>query len=52
MDFKDAKELIDSLRDNFFNRLKAKTGWGKEEIKMQFERAISDTFIASWDKKN
>ena len=51
MEFKTAKELIDDLRDCFFKRLNAKTGWGKEDVKMEFERAISDAFVASWDKK-
>lgn len=51
INFKDAKELMNTLRDKFFARLKTKTGWGREELKMEFERAISETFISSWDKK-
>lgn len=52
MTFKDAKDLTDILRDKFFNRLMVKTGWGREELKFEFERAISETFIASWDKRD
>jgi len=51
MNFKKASDLIDTLRTKFYERLNRKTGWGKEELKMEFERAISDTFIASWDTK-
>ena len=52
MQFSEAKDLIDILRDKFFHRLKAKAGWGKLEIQMEFEKAISDTFIAEWDKRD
>lgn len=27
------------LRDEFYKRLERKTGWGKEEIKKEFEQA-------------
>lgn len=27
------------LRDEFFKRLERKTGWGKEEVKKEFEQA-------------
>jgi hypothetical protein len=28
-----------SLRDEFYKRLERKTGWGKEEVKREFEEA-------------
>lgn len=51
-EFAKIKDILDDLRNHFFDRLKKKTGWGKEEVKIEFERAISDTMIAAWDKKD
>jgi hypothetical protein len=31
--------FIESLRQEFHQELSAKTGWGREELKMAFERA-------------
>ena len=36
-------KFIESLRQEFHEQLSAKTGWGREELKMAFERAISNT---------
>lgn len=36
-------EFIDVLREAFHQELSAKTGWGREELKRAFERAISST---------
>ena len=38
-----AKELIDRFRTEFFNRLSRKTGWGREELRLEFEGAALDT---------
>ncbi len=35
--------FITSLRQAFHQELTAKTGWGREELKLAFERAISST---------
>lgn len=37
-----AKELIDNIKSEFFGRLDRKTGWGKKEVKMEFEGAVID----------
>jgi len=34
-------EFIESLRHAFHQELSAKTGWGREELKLAFERAVS-----------
>jgi hypothetical protein len=36
-------QFIESLRQAFHRELSAKTGWGREELKMAFERAVSNT---------
>lgn len=43
---KDLKEFISTLRARFHERLEAKTGWGKEELKREFELALSDALMA------
>lgn len=50
-EFAKIKDIMDDLRTTFFDKLNRKTGWGKEEVKMEFEKAISDTFISAWDKR-
>jgi hypothetical protein len=35
-------EFIESLRQAFHQELSAKTGWGREELKLAFERAVSN----------
>lgn len=32
-------EYRQNLRDEFFKRLERKTGWGKEEVKKEFDQA-------------
>jgi hypothetical protein len=34
-------EFLNLLREKFYAELSAKTGWGREELKLAFERAIS-----------
>ncbi len=34
-------DFLDSLREAFHQGLSAKTGWGREELKLVFERAIA-----------
>jgi hypothetical protein len=34
--------FVESLRQEFHKELSAKTGWGREELKVAFERAISN----------
>jgi len=35
--------FLEDLRQAFHKELSAKTGWGREELKMAFERAVSNT---------
>lgn len=49
-EFAQITEVLDALRATFFKRLQCKTGWGKVELKLEFERAVSDTMAALWDK--
>lgn len=41
--------FIKLLRDNFSARISAKTGWGKNELMMVFERAVIDTMTQTMD---
>lgn len=34
--------FIEDLRRRFYDRLDTKTGWGTEEVKRQFETAITE----------
>jgi hypothetical protein len=40
-------EFIENLRHAFHKELSAKTGWGREELKLAFERAISNTLAGT-----
>lgn len=35
-------DFLRALREKFYAELSAKTGWGREELKVAFERAISN----------
>ena len=43
------KGLINQVKEVFFGRLERKTGWGKEEVKRQFEQALSDVLMDRLD---
>ena len=45
------KNLINLLRKEFFERLETKTGWGKEQIKKEFEQSVNDVVLSLLDKK-
>jgi hypothetical protein len=40
-------EFIETLRQTFHRELSAKTGWGREELKLAFERAVSNTLAST-----
>jgi len=40
---KKLSEFLKALCERFYGELSAKTGWGREKLKVAFERAISDT---------
>jgi hypothetical protein len=35
------RRMTEQLRTEFFDRLERKTGWGKEEIRKEFDAAIT-----------
>lgn len=35
-------KIIDKIREKFYKRVDGKTGWGKNELKAEFEKAIAD----------
>lgn len=35
-------DFLKALRESFHHELSAKTGWGREELKAAFERAVSN----------
>ena len=39
------RDLLKYIREEFYAELQAKTGWGREELKIVFERAISNCTI-------
>ena len=39
------------LRDAFFERLDRKTGWGKEEVKKEFEQAGEEVILKMLEEK-
>lgn len=39
------KDLIKHIREEFYAEIAVKTGWGKEELKIVFERAISNAMV-------
>lgn len=44
------KSFIEKLRMNFYKRLDRKTGWGKVELREEFEQALTDTTIDEADE--
>jgi hypothetical protein len=45
------KELLDLIRDKFYARLERKTGWGKEELKLEYEKAITEALTDILNKQ-
>ena len=39
------------LRDAFYERLERKTGWGKEEVKKEFEEAGEEVILIMLEEK-
>lgn len=44
------KEFIDYFRTDLYNKLNAKTGWGRNEIISLVEKSISDTLALQLDQ--
>ena len=43
-------DFIKRVQDNFYKRLEAKNGWGKNEIKQQHEQAVAEELIKYMDE--
>ncbi len=41
--------FVEKLRENYKKRLARKTGWGKNEVYLEFEQALGDAAIATAD---
>jgi len=42
--------LIDLIRENFKRRLSQKTGWGRVELMLEFEIAVTDALAQCLDE--
>ena len=40
------------LRDTFYKRIERKTGWGKEEVKKEFEQAGEEVILEMLEEEN
>ena len=45
------KNLIKFIREEFYAEIERKTGWGKEELKIVFERAIANGTIRASEQQ-
>jgi len=39
------RQLLATIREEFFERLERKTGWGKEELKLEYVAAERDALL-------
>lgn len=44
-------DILNELQINFYKKLDKKTGWGKEEVKREFERALAEILIEELGKQ-
>jgi hypothetical protein len=42
--------LIELIRERFYERLAHKTGWGRNELKLEFEAAITEALSQCLDE--
>jgi len=45
------KNLIKYIREEFYAEISKKTGWGKEELKIVFERAVANGTIRAAEEQ-
>ena len=45
------KELLDAIRTEFYKRIEAKTGWGKDQVKAEFEQSANTVLAEALDRK-
>jgi len=44
------KELIEAIKNNFFKKLQAKTGWGRNEIMAMYKDTITEEIMKIIDQ--
>jgi hypothetical protein len=44
------ERVLQHVRGNFYERLEAKTNWGRNELKMEFERAVNSVIVDFLDR--
>jgi len=45
------RNLIKYIREEFYAELALKTGWGKEELKLAFERAVANGTVRAAEEE-
>lgn len=43
------RQLMDLVRKNFHDRLQAKTGWGRNDVMAEFDKAVNDALLELLD---
>lgn len=46
----DMMTFLNKLEVDFFSRLDKKTGWGKNEVKREFNEAIKNTLVLTYTR--
>jgi len=46
----DVMTLLNQIEADFYHRLDQKTGWGKEEVKKQFNEAVKNVLLLTYSK--
>lgn len=46
------KKLLERIQELFFERLEAKTGWGKNDVKEEYRKAMVQALIEAVDESD
>lgn len=46
----DLKSMLERIEKEFFRSLDKKTGWGKEEVKREFSKAVTNILLLTYSK--
>lgn len=46
------KQLLDLIKEKFQARLQAKTGWGRNDIMVEYQSAVNDALIELMDQQS
>lgn len=44
-------EVLQALRDSFFERLEKHTGWGKEQVKKEYNESVEEILFNLLEKE-